>query len=83
MSGFRHGLGPKPTVSDDEILAVFRESTDTVLTASEVAQDFPIGRHAVHNRLQQLADKEVLQSKDTGSGSRVWWLTGLTSIDKG
>ena len=76
------GPGRKPTVSDDEILAVFRESADPVLTASEVAEDLPIGRRAVHKRLRKLADEGVLHSKDAGSGSRVWWLPGSTSTDK-
>lgn len=72
------GPGRKPTATDDEILDVFRESADPVLTASEVAQSLPIERRATLKRLQNLFDEGVLKSKETGSGSRVWWLPGHT-----
>ena len=75
------GPGRKPTVSDDEILAVLRKSSDPVLTATEVAEQLPIGRRAVHKRLRELAEEGVLESKDAGSGSRVWWLPGSTSTE--
>lgn len=72
------GPGRKPTVSDDEILDVFRNSSDPVLTASEIAEGLPVGRRAVFKRLRDLADQGVLESKETGSGGRVWWLPGHT-----
>lgn len=74
-----NGPGRKPTVSDDEILSVFRKSADPVLTASEVAEEFPIGRRAALKRLRALEDSGKLRSKEAGSGSRVWWFPGHTS----
>ena len=76
------GPGRKPTATDDEILEVFRQSADPVLTASEVAQSLPIGRRATLKRLQNLFDEGELESKETGSGSRVWWLPGHTRTSR-
>ncbi|PSP32698.1 hypothetical protein BRC64_05735 [Halobacteriales archaeon QH_10_67_22] len=76
------GPGRKPTVSDDEILDVFRDATDPVLTASEVADQFPLGRRAIFKRLRDLADRGVVESKETGSGGRVWWLPGHTTTEE-
>lgn len=73
------GPGRKPTVSDDEILAVFRNSADPVLTSSEVAEELPVGRRAALKRLRAIEDSGELRSKEAGSGSRVWWLPGHTS----
>lgn len=75
------GPGRKPTVSDEEILDLFRKSADPVLTASEIAEEIPLGRRAVFKRLRNLADQGVLESKETGSGGRVWWLPGSTETD--
>ncbi|GAB6879348.1 hypothetical protein JCM17823_16220 [Halorubrum gandharaense] len=73
------GPGRKPTVSDEEILAVFVNAEDPVLMADEVAESLPIGRRAVYNRLRSLEDQGVLQSKKTGARSTVWWYPGETS----
>lgn len=72
------GPGRKPTVSDNEILEIFRCSEDPVLTASEVSQDLSIGRRATLKRLQKLSDEGILRNKEIGSGGRVWWLPGST-----
>lgn len=73
------GPGRKPTVSDEEILDIFRNSSEPVLTASEIADELPLGRRAVFKRLRNLADQNILESKGTGSGGRVWWLPGHTT----
>lgn len=73
--------GRPPRVSDDEILAVFRESQDPVLIASEVAAELPIGRRGVYKRLEQLAEEGELGRKKIGGRGTVWWLTGLGSED--
>lgn len=75
------GPGRKPTVSDEEILAVFVNADDPVLMADEVAESLPIGRRAVYNRLRSLEDQGVLQSKKTGARSTVWWYPGETSTE--
>ncbi|RLM94379.1 hypothetical protein [Haloarcula sp. Atlit-7R] len=73
--------GRPPRVSDNEILAVFRESQDPVLIASEVAAELPIGRRGVYKRLEQLADEGELGRKKIGGRGTVWWLAGLGSED--
>ena len=76
------GPGRKPTVSDEEILAVFEKAEDPVLMADEVAESLPIGRRAVYNRLRSLKDQGVLRSKKTGARSTVWWYPGETTTDE-
>lgn len=67
------GPGRTPTVSDDEILEVFREATDPVLTASEVATELPIERRGLLDRLKNLESDGKLRSKSVGGRSTVWW----------
>ncbi len=76
------GPGRKPTVSDEEILAVFVNADDPVLMADEVAESLPIGRRAVYNRLRSLEEQGTLKSKKTGARSTVWWYSGYTTTDK-
>jgi len=75
------GPGRKPTVSDEEILAVFVNAEDPVLMADEVSESLSIGRRAVYNRLRSLEDQGVLQSKKTGARSTVWWYPGYTATE--
>lgn len=66
-------------VSDEEILEVFRNSSDPVLIASEVAAELPIGRRGVYKRLEQLAEDGKLRHKKIGGRGTIWWLSGLVS----
>lgn len=59
--------GQKPRVTDDELLAVFRDSDKPVLRASGVAEQVSIGRKAVYNRLEKLLDKSDLQRMKLGN----------------
>lgn len=68
--------GRKPTVSDQEILEVFEDTDDPVLTASEIASELSIGDRGVFKRLQELEEKEFIKSKIAGN-TRVWWLSEL------
>jgi DNA-binding MarR family transcriptional regulator len=61
-------------VKDGEILRVFLEHAEPVLTTSEVADGVSIGRQAVHSRLQQFEENGLVISKRAGS-ARIWWLT--------
>lgn len=72
------GPGRKPRVSDEEILAVFREAEDPVLIASEVAEHLPIGRRGVYDRLEKLEDRGAVTSKKVGGRATVWWSPGDT-----
>ncbi len=67
--------GRPPEVSDEEILDVFRESSDPFLIASEAADELPIGRRGVYKRLEKLAEKGELGKKAIGGRGTGWWLT--------
>lgn len=71
--------GRKPRVTDAEIIAVLRESTDPVLSTAEVAGELPIKRRATLTRLQHLAEDGVLARKRTGGRNTVWWLADEAS----
>jgi len=66
--------GPDPRVTDEEILSLFRESQDPVLSTAEVAEQVPLKRRATYNRLRSLADEGRLESKQIGGRNTVWWL---------
>ena len=65
--------GRKPRVSDDDILDVFRQASDPVLTTAEVADRVDIGHRGTYDRLQKLADEGVLEMKKVGDSGAVWW----------
>ncbi|KAB1194782.1 HTH domain-containing protein [Haloferax sp. MBLA0076] len=74
-----NGPGRPPTVSDDQILDVFKSSADPVLTASELADELDIGRRGVLARLETLEERGYLRSKKVGGRSTVWWYPGYSS----
>ncbi|MCQ4334993.1 FaeA/PapI family transcriptional regulator [Natronomonas sp. F2-12] len=74
------GPGRKPKITDDNILAVFRSSSDPVLTTSEVASEFEITHRGVRDRLDQLEQKGQLKSKNVGARAKVWWDPEHTTI---
>ncbi|WP_122090353.1 hypothetical protein [Halalkalicoccus subterraneus] len=67
--------GRKPRVTDGEVLAVFRQTDDPVLSTADVADELPIKRRATLTRLQRLAESGALDRKATGGRNTVWWLT--------
>ncbi|MEF8856044.1 MAG: PAS domain S-box protein, partial [Haloplanus sp.] len=57
-----------------ETLAVFdRGDRFEPLTTPEVADALDANRRTVYKRLRKLADRGALETKETGSNSRVWW----------
>lgn len=66
--------GRKPTVSDDDILEVFQQASDPVLTTAEVTAKIDIGHRGTYDRLQALADDGDLEMKKVGDSGAVWWL---------
>jgi biotin operon repressor len=71
---FMRMAGRKRTVSDREILLVFKEAADPVLSAPEVSEELPIGETGTYKRLRELREEGLLASKKIGQG-RAWWLT--------
>ena len=68
--------GRKPRVSDEDLLEVFRSTSDPVLSTAEVADAVPIKRRGTLNRLQVLAEDGELESKQIGGRNTVWWYVG-------
>lgn len=66
--------GPKPNDTDQDILNIFEETTEPVLSTAEVASKLSIGHRATYNRLKSLEEAGGLQSKKVGGKSTVWWL---------
>jgi len=73
------GPGRKPTVSDEEIIDAFRESSDPVLTTAEVADKVDLGRRGTFDRLRKLANSGILEMKKVGDSGAVWWLSDQTN----
>lgn len=69
--------GRKPRVSNQDVLAVFRDTDEPVLSTSEVADALPIKRRGTHDRLTALVEAGVLTRKQIGK-STVYWLPGYT-----
>lgn len=62
-------------VTDEEIITAIRRTNTPVVTASELAEELPIGRRAVRERLLALKDQDIVERKDVGARAVVWWLT--------
>ena len=70
----RTGTGTyEPEVSDEELINIFRESEEPVLTATQVAGEVSIGRKAVLERLRGLEEQSVLDRMEVGARAVVWW----------
>jgi hypothetical protein len=65
--------GRKPRVTDADLLDVFRETADPVLSTAEVSDALPIKRRGTLNRLRDLEDAGELDSKQIGGRNTVWW----------
>ena len=65
--------GPKPRVSDQEILELFEATDDPVLSTAEVAEQLPAQRRSVYDRLVKIREGGRLASKQIGGRNTVWW----------
>lgn len=69
------------SVSRQEILLVFdRLEDEEPLTTAEVAAELPIGRRALHERLQKMYEDGDLGKKDFGNRV-VWWAEIAPALD--
>lgn len=68
--------GRKPRVDDEELLRLFRDSDDPVLSTAEVTEQLPIKRSATYKRLSTLRDNGQLTGKDIGGRNTIWWIPG-------
>jgi predicted ArsR family transcriptional regulator len=67
------GPGRDPEITDEEILDVFRLTSDPVLTTAEVASEFEITHRGIRDRLEKLESEGTLESKKVGARAIVWW----------
>lgn len=65
------GDGEEPT--DQDILIAFDTADEPVLTASELAEQFPVSAEAIRQRLEQLHEEGAVGKKKTGARSVAWW----------
>lgn len=64
--------GPEDdTVTDEQILNVFRRADEPILKTADVADQLPIGDYWTNKRLQELEEKGRVHSKSAGQGN-VW-----------
>ena len=66
--------GRKPRVADEDLLDVFRSTSDPALSTAEVAEALPIKRRGTLNRLRDLEAAGELDSKQIGGRNTVWWV---------
>lgn len=68
------GPGREPRVNDQEILEVFRASSDPFLTTKEISEQLDLGRRGTFDRLVRLSEEDQLKSKKVGESATIWWL---------
>lgn len=73
--------GRKPTVSDDEILDIFREHSDPALSTAEVADILEFSKSGARKRLNSLSESGDLRKKRAGE-SQIWWLPEYTNLSE-
>lgn len=77
-----HSVGRNPRVTDEEILDVFRAAETPVLTTTMAADELPIGRRAVLNRLESLRERGALNRMEVGPRGQVWWIPDEDETDE-
>jgi len=60
-------------VTDEQILAEFREAEEPYLTASELSERLSITRQGLHDRLLSLYEEGEIERKKTGR-TVGWWI---------
>ena len=66
--------GRPPDTTDREILSIFADSDEPVLSTTEVADTLSYSQGGTYKRLQKLGEERLLCSKMIGD-SKAWWLT--------
>ena len=62
-------------VTDEEIIAAFRDADVPVLIARDLAEEFNISPQAINERLHRLNTENRLGTRKVGGAARVWWLS--------
>ena len=74
MGESTNGPGRKPRVTEEELLRVFRRAETPVLTTRMVADEVPIGKRTVLDRLESLYARGVIENMQVGARAQVWWI---------
>ena len=62
----------------EETLAIFGDGREP-RTTPEIAERLDLGRRSTYDRLEQLVDRGLLQTKKVGANARVWWRPSAAS----
>lgn len=63
----------KRTVSDDEIIEFMRSKPDPAFTTPELADQFGMTETGIRNRLNDLAERGLVERKKPAPRTLVWW----------
>lgn len=69
-------------ITDQDILKVFDNADEPVLTASEIAKALPVTRQALNYRLNRMHENGLVDRKDAGARSVVWWATVAPALSE-
>lgn len=61
-------------VTDEAILELFRNHSDPVLTAGDVADEFGLSRQGANKRLNKLHEHGSVKRRKVGARAVVWWV---------
>lgn len=64
----------KQKISDREIIDVIEGDEAGAVTAKEVSDELGVTRQAISYRLDKLATQGVVDCKNVGSRSVIWWI---------
>ena len=71
--------GRPASISDNDILQVFVEADQPALGTSEIAEQIPLGKRQVQNRLNELHSRGEIERSAVSQQSYIWWRPGHTS----
>jgi len=66
--------GPKPTVTDDQLISAFSNTGYPGGTASDIAELVGLSRQRVRQRLERMVNNGNLQRAKLNSGVVLYWL---------
>jgi CTP-dependent riboflavin kinase len=66
--------GRPPDTTDREILRIFSNSNEPVLSTTDIANQLSYSQPGTYSRLAELKEEVFLHSKDIGN-AKAWWLT--------
>lgn len=61
------------TESQKQVLELFQDIDEPVLTASEIADEFGITQQAAYSRLKRLHEDGLIDRKEVGARAVAWW----------